>query len=461
MFESGVYIRRRAVLCGGMGEGILLFPGHGQVAINSPDNLYPFRQDSSFLYYFGLSVPGLVGVIDAGTGTSWLFGPPTRLEDAIWTGPVPSIGELAEQSGVDHGCGLGDLDGFLAKVCTQKATVHFLPPYRSTTRLDLERLLGLPHKTSVNGGSQPLARAVIAQRSVKSPREIEQIEAALNISSAMYSKAFGLAVPGTTEQQIKGAIEAEVVMRGARRSFAPIVTTHGHILHNPDSNNTLARGDLLLIDSGAETAMGYASDITRTLPVGGCFSSMQRDIYAVVLAAQEAAIAALAPGVPFKAAHMTAARTVVQGLKDIGLMEGDVDGAVEAGAHALFFVHGLGHMLGLDVHDMESLGEDLVGYDDQVSRSPQFGLHALRLARRVEEGFVLTVEPGIYFIPGLIGTWERKGWCSSFIRYEKLAAYHTFGGIRIEDDVLVMRDRARVLGPSIPKQIKEIERNLG
>jgi Xaa-Pro aminopeptidase len=309
--------------------------------------------------------------------------------------------------------------------------------------------------------SEELTRAVIAQRSIKTSREIDEISAALDISSAMYAKVFEHACPGRTEQEIKGLLEGEVLVRGSRTSFASIVTTRGNILHNQDANHRLESGDLLLIDSGAESPLGYASDITRTFPVSGRFSSLQKEIYTIVFEAQKRAVEILAPGVLFRHAHDVAARAIVEGFKQMGLMQGDVDDAVRAGAHALFFVHGLGHMLGLDVHDMESLGEDLVGYDDTIMRSSMFGLRSLRLARRVEPGFVVTVEPGVYVIPDLIERWKNEKRCADFIRYDKLESLQGFTGIRIEDDVLVEQTGARILSKSIPKGIGELEQILG
>lgn len=457
MFAPEVYRSRRRALREKMGSGLVLFMGHEDAPRNYADNVYPFRQDSSFLYYFGQPQPGLAGLIDIDSGQEWLFGHNPTMDETIWTGPRPGVQELAERVGVLKGKKMEDLPVYLARARQSGRAVHFLPPYRGEMRLALHTLLG----ADCGGGdlqpSKLLIDAVIAQRSLKSEEEIAEIETALEISAAMYGHAFAAARSGRREQELAGMIEGEVLTRGSRLSFQSIVTVHGEVLHNHSANHKLKQGNLLLIDSGAESPNGYASDITRTMPVDGRFSPVQKDIYAIVLAAQHEAIRVLGPGVLFRDAHLAAARVMVAGLCDMGIMRGNVEEAVACGAHALFFVHGLGHMLGLDVHDMESLGEDRVGYDTTISRSSQFGLHALRLARKVASGFVVTVEPGLYFIPALIDSWRRQGRCSSYINYDILGSILPFGGIRIEDDVMITDTGARVLGPSIPKTISDIE----
>lgn len=461
MFQPDIYRLRRERLSKTMGSGILLFVGHSSMPVNAPDNVFPFRQDSSFLYYFGHNVPGLVGMVDTETGEHVLFAPVPDPEAFIWSGPQPGPDKLAQEVGADRGMNITALQGYLDARVHRGAPIHFLPPYRPDTRMELANLLGLPVSRVHEQASGDLVRAVIAQRSIKTSEEIAEIAAAVDISSAMYARAFECARPGRTEQEIKGILEGEVLIRGSRTSFASIVTTRGNILHNIDANHRLEQGDLLLIDSGAESSGGYASDITRTFPVSGRFSPLQREMYAIVLEAQKQALEALAPGVFFRHVHEVAARAIVEGFKGMGVMQGDTDDAVQAGAHALFFVHGLGHMLGLDVHDMESLGEDLVGYDATISRSSQFGLRSLRLARSVEPGFVVTVEPGVYVIPALIEQWRNENRCADFIRYDKLESLHGFTGIRIEDDVLIEETGSRVLSASIPKEIKELEQVLG
>ncbi len=461
MFPPHLYKQRRDALCKAVGSGLLLIMGHEAVPVTSPDNVYPFRQDSSFLYYFGHNLPGFAGVIDASSGKHLLFGPLPHPEEFIWSGPQPSLRELAHEVGADEGRNITTLAEYLKDFGKQGGYIHYLPPYRADTQIALANLLDCHVPAVGMGASEVLIQAVIAQRSIKSAEEIAEVEAALEVSSAMYAHAFEHARPGRTEQDIKAGVEAQILARGSRRSFATIVTTQGHILHNRRANRVLENGDLLLLDSGAESPNGYASDITRTFPVSGHFSSLQRDMYALVLAAQQNALRLLAPGVLYRDAHLEAARTIVAGLKDMGIMQGDVEDAVHQGAHALLFMHGLGHMLGLDVHDMECLGEDRVGYDATITRSSRFGLRSLRLARKVQAGFVLTVEPGLYLVPALVEKWRSEGRCADFIRYDKLDKLKGFTGIRIEDDVLVEEKGARVLGTPIPREIREIEQVLG
>ncbi len=461
MFAPSIYRQRRDTLCTAVGSGVVLFIGHETIGITTRDTTYPFRQDSSFLYYFGHNLPGLVGLIDVESGDHLLFGPSPDPEEFIWSGSSPSLERLAHDVGGDEGRDISTLTAYMASLVRRKVPVHYLPPYRADTKIALAQLLNCPANSVHLKASESLIRTVIEQRSIKSDLEIAEMTSALEISSAMYATAFEQARPGQREQEIKAAIEAEVLARGSRTSFSTIVTTQGHILHNRHAHAILQQGDLLLIDSGAESPLGYASDITRTFPVSGRFSPLQRDLYDLVLAAQERAINLLAPGILFRDAHLEAARIMVRGLKDMGVMQGNEDAALEQGAYALFFVHGLGHMLGLDVHDMESLGEDAVGYDADIARSSLFGLRSLRLARKVQPGFVVTVEPGCYLIPALVEKWNKEQRCADYIRYDRLHLLKGFTGIRIEDDVLIGEKGARVLSQSIPKTISEIEQVLG
>jgi Xaa-Pro aminopeptidase len=352
-----------------------------------------------------------------------------------------------------------DLVGRLAELATENAGIHYLPPYRASRSFALGALLGVDPREVGSGISDQLVAAVAAQRSIKEDAEIAEMEDALAVTAKMYRATMGSAEPGRTEAEIAAIHQAAAGSSDRQQAFNPIVTVCGDVLHNHSYENTLEEGDLLLVDSGAESPSFYASDITRTMPVTGKFTSQQRDIYEVVLAANQAAIDAAAPGVTNRELHMLAARTIAQGLKDVGVMKGNVDKAVEAGAHALFFPHGLGHMIGLDVHDMEDLG-DVVGYEPDEERSDQFGLNALRLARKLEPGFVITIEPGVYFIAALVERWEGEGRHKGYIRYEKLEDYCGLGGVRIEDDVLITKDGHRVLGPSIPKTVAEVEKAM-
>jgi Xaa-Pro aminopeptidase len=457
MFAKEIYIQRRERLKAQVPSGLILLPGSDESPMNYANNTYPFRQDSSFLYYFGLDEPNLAAVIDVDEGTECVFGDDPTVEQIVWTGPLPLLRVKCEKAGVLRSAPSKDLESILQKAIRKGKAVHFLPQYRPENILKIARLLGIPVADVPSRASEQLIRTVVAQRSIKSDEEIGQIEAALEISYQMQTAAMKMARPGMVEREVAGAMAAIVMNSGVQPAFPTIFSIHGETLHNPFYNNMMKAGDIVVNDSGAESPLRYASDITRTIPIGGRFTPRQREIYAIVLNAQETAIAAVKPGVEFRSIHRLAGRTLVAGLKEIGLTKGDPDEAVEAGAHTLFFQCGLGHMMGLDVHDMESLGEDYVGYTDTIKRNPSFGWRSLRMAKAVEPGFVLTVEPGIYLIPQLIDQWKSQRKCEPFINYVKVDTYRDFGGIRIEDDILVTPDGCRILGRPIPKRMDEVE----
>jgi Xaa-Pro aminopeptidase len=458
MFAASIYKDRRRRLMKEMKSGILLFIGNEQSPINYRDNLYAFRQDSSFLYYWGIDLAGLVAIIDIDAQREVLFGRNLSLEDKIWTGPLPSLEELGAKSGVDHIASLDRLEAELKQVNQKGADIYFLPQYRSENTVKIQRWLGIDAVLANLSASEAFIKAVVAQRSIKSIEEIEQIEAALDITHEMHTLAMRMSRPGIYEKEIAGAIAGLACSRGAAGLAYPIIfTVKGHIQHNPYHENLMQAGDMIVNDSAAESPMRYASDITRTFPVNGKFTAQQREIYTIVCEAQKKAIEAINPGVEYRQIHFLACRDLADGLKCLGLMKGETESAVKAGAHALFMPCGLGHMLGLDVHDMEALGENYVGYTDKIGRSEQFGTCKLRLARTLEPGFVITVEPGIYFIPELIDQWKAEKKFQEFIDYNKIETYRNFGGIRIEDDVLVLEDGRRVLGKPIPKAIADVE----
>lgn len=460
MFESTVYIRRRQLLKKRMKSGLLLFLGNEESPMNYPGNTYPFRQDSSFLYFFGLDTPGLAAVIDVDARTETIFGDDITLEDVIWMGELPALKERAAAVGIKRTSPRARLDETIAQARKKGRPVHFLPAYRPETWARLADLLILRPQSIKPHVSAELIKAVVAQRSVKSDEEVGEIEKSLAVSREMYAAALTKIRPGLYERDIVGAMEGIALAHGCPTAFPTILSMDAHVFHNAFHGHKLEKGRLLVIDSGVSSVLGYASDITRTLPVGGTFSMKQREIYEIVLKGQLQAIAAMRPGVRFKDIHLATARTMALGLKEIGLMKGDMDEAVAAGAHALFFPHGLGHMIGLDVHDMEGLGEDYVGYDETVKRSRQFGLAYLRMAKELRPGFVLTVEPGIYFIPPLIDSWKAEKRFTQFIQYPRVEEYRRFTGIRIEDDVLVTKQGRRVLGQPIPKKAGEIEKAI-
>ncbi len=458
MFPAHVYIERRNRLKRDLQSGILLFLGNEESPINYLDNHYPFRQDSSFLYFWGIDLPGLAGLIDIEANRETLFGRELTLEEKVWSGPEPTLQERSLKSGVKEVYSLGHLEAQLKKAVQKGRTIHFLPQYRSENRIKIHHWLGVDFNLITQSASKAFIMAVVAQRSIKSKEEIEQIENALEITCDMQTLAMRMSGPGVHEREVVGAMTGLGYSRNkAGLAFPIIFSVDGEILHNPHHDNVMQTGDMIVNDSGAESSMHYASDITRTIPVDGTFTQQQREIYAIVHDAQAKAIEAAAPGVEYRDVHSMACRQLASGLKLLGLIKGDVDSAVSSGAHALFMPAGLGHMMGLDVHDMEDLGEDCVGYTDRIRRSVQFGTGRLRLARALEPGFVITVEPGLYFIPGLIDEWRAERKFEEFIDYNKLEAYRDFGGIRIEDDVLVLEDGHRVLGKPIPKSITEIE----
>ncbi len=457
MFDKNIYIERRRALKEKFNSGLLLFLGNNESPANYAANTYTFRQDSNFLYYFGLDLPGLAAVIDVDSNVSVLYGTDLTVDDIVWMGPQPSISELAELSGIDRSEEYSNLNTVLDEAIKKGRKIHFLPQYRGEQFLELAGLLGLRPKRVNDYASKEFIKAVVEQRSVKAPEEIEEIEKAVDIAHRMHTAAMKMIKPGITEKKIAGMIEGIALSLGAGLSFRPIVSINGEILHNPFHENEIKQGDMLLVDAGAEADSHYASDITRVIPAGGKFTETQKSIYEIVLRAEMNAIENVKPGVTYKELHLLAAKTIAEGLAELGLMHGNVDEAVEAGAHALFFPHGLGHMMGLDVHDMEGLGEDYVGYDENVKRSDQFGLAYLRLAKELKPGYVFTAEPGIYFIPALIDKWKEENKFPEFINYDRVEEFRNFGGIRIEDNVLVTEDGYRVLGKPIPKTVEEVE----
>lgn len=455
-FSKETYIERRNQLKLKVGSGVLLFLGNEESSVNFKDNWYPFRQDSTFLYFFGLDMPGLAAVIDIDRNVEIIFGDNLTVEETIWQGSHPPISDLATDVGVGITQSRSEIDGYLASVGGQQ--VHFLPPYRPENS---QKLAGWFHKS--NPEIQSLVsvefiKAVVSLRSIKSEEEISELNKAVNISVQMHKKLMKEAKPGMKEYELLGLVTGEALSLGGNVSFPPIITIDGQILHNHTYSNTLEKGKMLLGDFGAESAMHYAGDITRTSPVDSRFSESQREIYQIVLTAYQTAVAALQPGIKFKDVHLLACRKLAEGLKELGLMKGNLDKAVNQGAHALFFQCGLGHMMGLDVHDMEDLGEEYVGYTDDLKKSTQFGLKSLRLGKELEKGFVITIEPGIYFIPKLIDLWQAENLHSDYINYEKLALYRDFGGIRVEDAYLITETGSMLLGKSLEIEIIEVER---
>ena len=456
MFDSATYQRRRQALRNKVQNGIILILGNNEAPANYPDNTYKFRQDSSFLYFFGHSHPGYAGVIDIEAGEDYFFGNDVDMDDIIWMGPQPSVKELAAQVGIQKSFPFPQLKEVVKKAITQGRKVHFLPPYRFDNMMLLEDLTGIRAAIVKKYASVELIKAVVDLRSVKEACEIAEIDLACNIGYEMHTTAMRLCKPGIKEQYIAGVLDGIAASYGSMTSFATILTQHGETLHNHDHSHILEPGRMMLTDAGAERVTNYCSDHTRTVPVGGKFEGRQKDVYNIVLACHDKALEITRPGITYMSVHLEVCKVLVQGLKDLGLMKGDVEEAVAAGAHALFLPHGLGHMMGLDVHDMENLGEIWVGYNGQP-KSTQFGRKSQRLAIPLEPGFVHTVEPGIYFIPELIDMWKAEKKFTDFINYEIVETYKDFGGIRNEEDYLITETGARRLGKKIPLTPEEVE----
>lgn len=465
MFSKETYISRRARLRELVDSGIIILFGNNESPCNYPANgYYPFRQDSSFLYFFGQNRDGLVGVIDVDNATETLIGNDIDIEDIVWYGAVDSIKDMAEQVGVGNTAPMNELRNICDKAVSQNRKIHFLPPYRHDTMIVISDLLGIHPYKQKEAASLELINAVVKLRSVKEQQEIEEIERACEIGYEMHTLAMRLTKPGITEKFIGGQMTGIAQSLGAMTSFSTIFTQHGEIMHGCPSMEKLQEGRLVLCDAGAETINNYCSDNTRTYPVNGKFDNRQIEIYRIVEECHDYVLEVAKPGVKYFDVHLDMCRLMAGRLKEVGLMKGDTDEAVTAGAHAMFLPHGLGHMMGMDVHDMEGLGQIHVGFDKETRPNlEQFGTNCLRMGRRLEKGFVLTDEPGIYFIPALIDEWREKGLHKEFINYDLLETYKDFGGIRIEDDILITDDGCRFLGekriPYHPADIEEFMKN--
>lgn len=457
MFSQETYTHRRNRLQADISGGIILLPGNDDSGMNYKDNIYPFRQDSTFLYFAGIDRPGLTLVIDADHNREILFGDELTIEEIMWTGPVDTLASQAAKAGITDIRPLSGLSDFLAHAVNSKQDVHFLQPYRGDNTVKLSAWLGIPAGMIPQHVSKKLIKAIISQRAIKTPEEIVQLEIAVNTTIDMQLKAMELAAAGVTETEIAGRLQSVAIAAGGNISFPVILTANGQFLHNHPHQTSLQNGQLVLCDCGAENAMRYAGDLTRTHPVNKKFTTAQKEIYDIVYHAYQSAADAIRPGIRFKDVHLLACEKLAEGLIALGLMRGNAREAVAAGAHTLFFPCGLGHMLGLDIHDMENLGEEYVGYTDDLQKSTAFGLKSLRLGRELEAGFVLTIEPGIYFNPLLTDAWQASRKNADFINYDKLTAYRNFGGVRLEDNFLITAEGSRMLGRPFARTATEIE----
>ena len=459
MFSKETYIRRRAELKKQVGQGLIVLFGNNEAPANYPNNPYsPMRQDSSFLYYFGQHRDGLVGVINVDQDTEMLIGDDIDIEDIVWMGFVPSVSDLAAQVGVMKTAPMAALKNLIEAAKVKGQTVHFLPPYRFDTKIQIMELLGIHPDQQKAAASLPLIQAVVKMRSTKEPQEIEAIERACDVGYEMHTTAQRLIRPGVTERFVGGQVDGIARSLAQGVSFSTIFSQHGEIMHGNPSGALLEAGRLALCDAGCELD-DYCSDNTRTMPVGGKFTQRQLEVYSIVEACHDYVLQVAKPGVKYADVHFAVCRLMTERLKELGLMKGDTDEAVAAGAHAMFLPHGLGHMMGMDVHDMEGLGQIYVGFDEETRPNlEQFGTNCLRMGRRLREGFVVTDEPGIYFIPHLIDLWRKEGHCKEFLNFDLLDTYKDFGGIRIEDDLLITSDGCRFLGTKrIPYHPQELQ----
>ncbi|MDE6871651.1 MAG: aminopeptidase P family protein [Bacteroidales bacterium] len=472
MFNREVYQNRRRILLEKMADkaqegkrGIAIFTGNVEAPQNYRGNDYKFRQESSFLYYWGIDEPGFAAILDLDNGEEAIYGNDVDIDDIIWMGPQPSVQSKAEKAGVHRSAPAADFDNEVRKAVSQGRPVHFLPTSRYYNTMKVSSLLGIPAEdvrkvapVSCGKASEELVRAIISMRLIKEPCEISEIDKACEIGYLMHTAARQGCKPGTPEQEIVGRMEGVTISRGWGVSFTTILSQHGETLHNHSHNMTITPGNLLLVDAGAESNTHYASDFTRTYPCSGRFTQRQRDIYDIVENCNELAFKLCRPGTTYRDIHIAVAKNMLEGLKSLDIVRGDVDSMAAEGIAGLFMPHGLGHNMGIDVHDMEDLGENLVGYDDDQKRSSQLGLGSLRMARRLHPGHVITDEPGIYFIPALIAKWKEDGTDKGFVNYQKLEAYNDFGGIRLEDDILITEDGARHLGPHrLPIKADDVE----
>ena len=462
MFKAQTYLNRRLNLRMRIDSGIALFMGNDESPMNYADNTYHFRQDSSFLYYFGLNTAGLTGIVDVDEGKDYIFGNDLTVEDFVWMGYQPSLKEQAQKVGIENTRSIPDLEKFLKEAVAKGREIHLVPQYRAENKIKLFNWLGIKLNETQNAASIELIKAIVAQREIKSDEELLEIEKGVNTTVDMHVAAMQMVQSGIMESEIAAKVLEIAVKAGGNISFPIIATIHGETLHNHYHGNKLKDGDMLLLDCGAETALGYAGDLSSTMPVAATFSERQKEIYNIVLASHNASIEMLTPGLPFKNIYYESCRVIVEGLKDLGLMKGNAEEAVQLGAHAMFFPCGLGHQMGLDIHDMENLGEVYVGYDGKP-KSTQFGIKSLRLAKPLVPGLVLTIEPGIYFVPSLIDMWKAEKRFADFINYDKLETYKDFGGIRNEENFVITADGYRLIGKQKPKTIEDVEKqkNLG
>jgi len=454
MFSKETYMARRAELKKAVGSGLLLFLGNEESGMNYADNTYDFRQDSTFLYYFGLPYAGLSAVIDIDNNRDIIFGDELTIDDIVWMGTQPTLHEKSEAAGIKEVLPAADIISYLKKTLASKQTIHYLPTYRPEHQVKLFKWLNILPGTE--NPSLPFIMGVVNMRNHKTAEEMVEMDKAANVTADMHIAAMKMVRPGIRESDISAVVAQTAFANNYPLSFPIIATVNGQTLHNHDHSHVIKSGDLLLLDAGAETEMGYAGDMSSTIPADRKYTQRQKDVYDIQVASHEAAVAMLAPGVPFVDVYEESLRVIMEGMKNLGFAKGDAMDAVKAGAAAMFMPCGLGHMLGLDVHDMENLGEVYVGWNG-IPKSTQFGRKSLRLGRKLEPGFCLTIEPGIYFIPELMDLWKGQHKFEEFLNYDKLATYKDFSGIRNEEDYVITETGARIIGKKIPLHTDEVE----
>ena len=456
MFAKEIYIKRREILKKNVEKGIILICGNDLSPMNYADNTYPFIQDATFLYYFGLNRENLFGVIDIDNNIDYIFGKELTMDEIVWMGPQPTLKEQSETAGVAGVCDSDTLEEFLRKAKAEKREIHYIPQYRHSLMMKMAEWFDMPVNEVNNHVSKKLSFAVADQRNIKTAEEIEELQKAVNVTRAMHMAAMEKIKPGMMEYEVAAIVENEARKLNCTLSFPTICTINGQTLHNHDYSHRIKEGDMLLIDAGARLENGYCGDMTTTHPVSGKFTEQQKDFYNLLMAMYDKAESLIKPGITYMEVHLAACKVLAEGMIERGILKGDADEIVKNGVHALFFPCGLGHMMGLDVHDMENIGEPIVGYNG-AEKSTQFGLSSLRLGRTLEEGFVFTVEPGIYFIPELTAKWKSENKFMEYVNYDELEKYLDFGGMRYEGDYLVTKDGYIRLGEPMPKYADEIE----
>jgi Xaa-Pro aminopeptidase len=457
--------RRRREFLAMLARPVLLFAG-GECPRNLPANCYPYRADSNFLFFFGSAEPDACAFFDP-DGEVTLFLKERSVESALWMGPLPPFDEARESMDVDRVLDVERLEEHIRRLARGRK-IESLAVADSASQVRARAIAGadLEFRDPKKLASLELRRALAKLRVRKAAEELGEMREAASVTSRAFHATMSATRPGVSEGELYARVVRCFTAESACEAYATTLSVRGEVLHNHRHHHRLERGDLVLMDAGAEVSSGYACDVTRTWPVSGRFNAEQRSVYEVVLAAQEAAIALVRHGVPYRDVHLRAAEVITEGLIELGVLRGTASHLVERGAHALFFPHGVGHLLGLDVHDLRSFGDEIL-YAEGRSRSDQFGMNVLRFDLDLSTGMVVTIEPGVYFVPAILHDKTHRERFSDVVRFDRAERYlaandgRGFGGIRIEDDVLATDSDPDVLTSAIPKSVSEIERVVG